>query len=329
MERTKPWDAVVIGGGIAGLSGAIYLARARRRTLVIDHGKSMARWVPDVENYLGFPKGIEGAELLRLGRKQARHYGAEFVEDTITTLRREPDGLFQAVGERGVYGGRRALLTTGLRHLPPEIPGVSDCLGQSMFFCKHCDAVRCEGKRIGIFGWNDEAVEYALGMLLHSPCVFIFQNDHAAQWSSEHARWLTEYEIPIYPERVVDVHHARGQVRWLELATGARVELDALFTTRGDVYHNHLARQAGAETDPEGQVRVNQSMETNVRGLYAAGCVTPANCQMIIAAGDGATAAQAMNRSLFDEDLATHSLHRYRVQQLYHGKTEPTIVEAP
>lgn len=325
MQRSKPWDAVIIGGGISGLSAAIYLARAKRETLIIDSGKSLARWVPDVENYLGFPSGIEGKELLALGHKQAAHYGAEFVEDTVEELRRAPNNVFQAVGREHVYEARRVLLATGVYHLPPDIPGVRECLGHSLFFCKDCDGFRCEGKRIGIFGWNDEAVEYALGMLLYSPCVFVFQNGHEPHWSARHEQWLREYEIPVYPDKVIDVHHHDGNVRWLELDSGVRVELDALFTTRGDVYHNKLAQQAGAQTCETGEVRVNHRMQTTVRGLYAAGCVTPANCQMIIAAGDGATAAQAINRSLFEEDLETHSLHRYRAQQLEQFETEPPV----
>jgi thioredoxin reductase (NADPH) len=325
MERSKPWDAIIIGGGLAGLSAAIYLARARRETLVIDGGKSLAEWVPDVENYLGFPRGIAGEELLTRGRKQAQKYGAEFVDDSIEELRHAPRNVFQAVGKQEVYESRRVLLATGICHLPPDIPGVRECLGHSMFFCKDCDGCRCEDKRIGIFGWNNEAVEYALAMLLYSPCVFIFRNGHESQWSARHDQWLREYEIPVYSEKVIDVHHKSGGVQWLELEGDVRVELDALFTVRGDVYHNKLARQVGADTNPEGDVVVDERMQTTVPGLFAAGCVTPANCQMIIAAGQGATAAQAINRNLFEEDLETHSLHRYRRNQLEHCETEPPV----
>jgi thioredoxin reductase (NADPH) len=103
------------------------------------------------------------------------------------------------------------------------------------------------------------------------------------------------------------------------------VEVNALFTTRGDVFYNKLARKLGAEVDNEGQIRVNADMATSVRGLYAAGCVTPANCQMIIAAGDGARAAQAINCDLFEESLATHHLRRLRRQQLATTETEPVV----
>lgn len=327
MGQNKPWDAVIIGGGLAGLSAAIYLARAQRSTLVVDDGKSMARWEPEVQNYLGFPQGIAGDELLARGKEHARHYGAEFAEDHIEELVRSGK-LFRAQGKQGEYEARRVLLATGIYHLPPDIPGVSECLGHSMFFCKDCDGVRCDGKRIGILGWNDEAVEYALGMLLHSPCVFVFLNGHEPQWDAQHAQWLTEYEIPVYREKVIDVHHLCRSVKWLELDCEVRVELDALFTTRGDIYHNKLARQIGAGTK-DGEVLVSECMETTAPGFYAAGCVTPANCQMIIAAGEGATAAQAINRSLFEESLQTHSLHRYRSKQLANCETEPTVEPVP
>jgi thioredoxin reductase (NADPH) len=194
-----------------------------------------------------------------------------------------------------------------------------------MFFCKDCDGVRCEGKRIGVFGWNNEAAEYALAMLVYSPCVFIFQNGHEANWNDRYEQWLREYEIPVYTEKVVDVHHLDGEVQWLELETQMRVELDALFTTRGDVFLNKLARQVGAETNERGEIIVSQCMETTVPGLYAAGCVTPANCQMIIAAGTARQAAQAINRNLFEESLETHALHRHRARQLETSETEPPV----
>lgn len=324
-QQNRPWDAVIVGGGLSGLSAAIYLARAERKVLVVDSGKSMARWEPDVQNYLGFPGGIGGQELLSRGREQAENFGAEFVDDTIGELRHGPANLFHLLGPNRTYEARRVLIATGIFHLPPEIHGVSECLGHSMFFCKDCDGFRCRDKTIGVFGWNNEAVEYALAMIVYSPCVFLFLNGHAPRWSGQHERWLRDYEIPIYSENVVDLHHVDGQLLWLELDNGNRVELEALFTTRGDVYNNKIARQIGAETNDDGEIVVDASMQTTVHGVYASGCVTPANCQMIIAAGQGAVAGQAINRSLFEESLATHSLHRYRSRQLQTEETEPRV----
>jgi thioredoxin reductase (NADPH) len=217
------------------------------------------------------------------------------------------------------------LLATGIFHKPPAIPGIKPCLGHSLFFCKDCDGYRVQGEDLGIYGWNNEAVEYALGMLLYSSCVFILTDGHDPKWDRAHSRWVREHKIPIYHQRIVRVERNETKLRSLILNDSTRVVLDALFTTRGDIYFNKIARKLGARVDAEGQICVDLSMRTSVKGLYAAGCVTPANCQMIIAAGQGATAAQTINRDLFATSLRTHSLRRFRGHQLSKQPTRPEI----
>ncbi len=319
MEK---WDVIVVGGGIAGLSAAIYLGRAQRHTLVIDAGHSMAKWEPLVENYLGFPKGVDGGELLKSGRTQAKKHEVAFAEDQIEEMEATKDG-FRLQGQNGAYSCHRVLLATGIFHIPPDIPGVKECLGHSMFFCKDCDGYRVRGKAIAVIGRNNETVEYALGLLHYSSCVVVATNGEKISWDAQHAEWLKEYEIPVYPDRITDCHHHECQVRGLVLADGREVKIDNIFTTRGDIFHTELAEKAGAKLDEEGQIAVDHCLRTSVPGLYAAGCVTPANCQMIIAAGQGATAAQAINRDLFEESLRSHKLRRFREQQLRHEITEP------
>ena len=322
LDDSQTREVIVIGGGIAGLSAAIYLGRAQRDTLVIDSGHSMAKWEPMVANYLGFPKGVGGEDLLKKGRRQAERYEVKFAADEIKVISAR-DSVFVLKGMKKTYRTSRLLLATGIFHLPPEIPAVEECLGHSMFFCKDCDGYRVREKRIAIFGANNEAVEYALGMLHYSACVIVATNGKKICWAKKHARWLTEYEIPVERKRVGKVAHRKGKIQALEFAGGKRVEIDYIFTTRGDILHARLAKRLGAKLDDEGQVKVDQRMRTTVKGLYAAGCVTPANCQMIIAAGQGAAAAQAINRDLFEESLKNHSLRRFRGIQLAEEKTVP------
>src|SRR4051794_11788906 len=192
-------EVIVIGGGIAGLSAAIYLGRAQRDALGIDSGHSMAKWEPIVGNYLGFPDGVSGEDLLKFGRKQAEAHDVRFADDEIREIKPQ-DGEFILRGKAREYRTKRLLLATGIFHLPPEIPGVKECLGHSMFFCKDCDGFRVREKRIAICGANDEAVEYALGMLLYSACVVIATNGEIPHWSRQHSQWLEEYEIPVHEE---------------------------------------------------------------------------------------------------------------------------------
>ncbi len=113
----------------------------------------------------------------------------------------------------------------------------------------------------------------------------------------------------------------------MTFALGELEQVDAIFTTRGDIPHSGLATGIGASVDPEGQIIVDERLRTNVPGLYAAGCVTPANCQMIIAAGQGAIAAQAINRDLFEESLRQHTLPRFGEQTPEKRKCEQDYVD--
>jgi thioredoxin reductase (NADPH) len=308
-------DVIIIGGGIAGLSAAIYLGRARRDTLVIDSGHSMAKWEPKVENYLGFPESIAGEELLKRGGKQAKHCAIKFARDEIVSVKSK-GGLFVLSGKKAKYRAKRLLLATGIFHIPPKIPGVRECLGRSMFFCKDCDGMRVRGKHLAIIGANEEAIEYALGMLCYSPRVIVTTNGEQPRWSRQHRKWLDEYEIPVHQEPITKLEHHHGKIRGLVFKGGGRAKIDCIFTTRGDVFHTKLAKQLGARLDDDGEIKVDLCMRTSVPGFYAAGCVTPANCQMIIAAGQGAAAAQAINRDLFETALRDHELRRFREMQL-------------
>ncbi|MBC8094187.1 MAG: NAD(P)/FAD-dependent oxidoreductase [Akkermansiaceae bacterium] len=318
-------QVIIVGGGLAGLSAAIYLGRAKRETLCIDSGKSMARWEPDVQNYLGFPKGIDGEELLRLGKEQARRYHVRFKRDEILETKRSKDKTFLLKGAKATYECQRLLLATGIFHIPPDIPGIKPCLGHSLFFCKDCDGYRVHGKAVAVYGWANEAVEYALGMLYYSACVAIVTDGHEPRWDKQHARWIREYKIPVYLRQIVGLSRKETRLEALRFSEGTGLVIEALFTTRGDIYYNKLAQHLGAKINPDGEIVVDGDMRTTIPGLYAAGCVTPANCQMIIAAGQGATAAQAINRDLFVESLVSHSLRRVRERQMRKEKTRPVL----
>ena len=302
-------EVIIIGGGLAGLSAALYLGRSRRDTLLIHSGRSMAKWEAEVQNYLGFPDGIAGADLLDRGTEQAVRFKVEVAEDEVQSVMIKGE-TFHIQGRQCSYDAKRVLIATGLTHLPPDVPGVKECVGKSLFFCKDCDAYRLQGQRLVIIGRNNEAVDYALGMLLFTSRVTLALNGKEASWDQDHAGWLEEYQIPVRQDAILALEHEEGRLRTLTFARGESAQMDAIFTTRGDVPHSALAVGVGALLDAEGQIIVDERLRTSVPGLYAAGCVTPANCQMIIAAGQGAIAAQAINRDLFEESLRRHTLPR-------------------
>jgi thioredoxin reductase (NADPH) len=182
------------------------------------------------------------------------------------------------------------------------------------------------GKKIVILGRNDDAVEYALAMMAYSPKVMIATNAEAIVWDDDHAAWVAQHQIPVLEGRIVAIEHVDREIQALCFEGDRRVAADVAFTTRGDVYHNHLALTLGAEIDDEGQVLVDHQGQTTVPGLYAAGCLTPANCQAIVAAGQGTIAAQAINRAIFEEDLLLGRLKRFREVQIARGDTLPEVL---
>jgi thioredoxin reductase (NADPH) len=151
-------------------------------------------------------------------------------------------------------------------------------------------------------------------MLAFSPAVIVLTDGREPAWDRAWQDALEEYGIPVYCGVVKTLEHRDGRLEAVSVQD-ERMPLDALFATRGDVYHTDLAVGLGAEEDEEGQLIVGGDMRTTVPGLYAAGCVTPANCQMIVAAGQGAAAAQAIDRDLFDEALRGHKLPRAEIRR--------------
>jgi thioredoxin reductase (NADPH) len=170
-----------------------------------------------------------------------------------------------------------------------------------------------QGKRIAIYGRRNEAARYALAMLSFSSCITIVTDGKNPAWDDAWQMSLEECGVPVRREPIRELAHRHGRLQKVLFEGGADCEVDAMFTTRGDVFHTALAQALGAAEDEEGQLVVDADMRTTVPGLYAAGCVTPANCQMIIAAGQGATAAQAIDRDLFDESLRRHELPRFAI----------------
>jgi thioredoxin reductase (NADPH) len=324
----KDWDAIIIGGGIAGLSAAIYLGRAMRRALVLDAEESLACWEPEVQNYFGFPDGIDGRKLLKRGREQAKKFGAEILVDEVETARIANSEII-VHGRHVQFRAKRLLIATGLYHLPPKFAGVNECIGHSLFFCKDCDGYKVRDKAIAVVGRNNEAVEYALGLTIYSPTVIIATNGEKPLWDEQHSAWIEEYQIPIYSSPILEIEHKRGHCSAMHFEDQKTARLDFIFTTRGDIYYNQIAKQLGVNLDQDGQIIVDRCQQTNIPNVYAAGCITQANCQMIIAAGHGAAAAQAINRSLFEESLANHSLKRCRAEQIRSESTEPEVVQTP
>jgi thioredoxin reductase (NADPH) len=148
----KAFDCVVIGAGPAGLTAAIYLARFRRRLLVVDAAESRAEWIPRSHNHTGFPDGVSGVELLRRMRLQAERYGARIQRGSIEALIREGDG-FMARGSGLEISAGTILIATGVVDTPPAIPDARNAVRRGLLrFCPICDGYEVIDKRLAVIG---------------------------------------------------------------------------------------------------------------------------------------------------------------------------------
>ena len=308
MDVNQPltlYDALVIGGGPAGLSAAGYLARACRSVVVVDCKRpGRSDYAQVNHNYLGFPEGIAAVELSARGREQAVRFGVRFYEAEVARLR-EVDGVFEAEAPGGlVLHGRAIVLATGVNDRWPEFPGYEEFVGRTMHWCIVCDGFEMQGKRVIVVGNDEETAQTACQMLRFTDKVTILTNDGSLGLPPQIVRHLDERGIRVVVGRIAGARaKERGVFEVVELEGGGEIELDHLFSHQGSDPNSALARSLGVELSGGGYVRVDTEGRTSVAGVYAAGDVTRLfSHQIATAVHEGATAANALNHYLFEKD---------------------------
>lgn len=296
----KVYDSVIIGGGFAGLSAAIYLGRFNRSVVVIDNESGRWNTFEVNENYLGFPKGIKSRELRERGIEQAQEFGAEFVIDTITEIKKE-DSLFVSSGNKN-YRSKTIILATGVHDLFPHFNKWAECLGRSLFWCITCDGYKAINKKVLIIGKNDDAAETAMQFLEYTKDIVVLTNceEKECQVSDEFLDRFRKADIKIMFGNIKDVEGSRGYVSKVITDKGEEIPVDLIFNQQGAVPKSDLAKQLGVEVDRKGYIKTDNDQRTNILKVYAAGDVTKAFAhQTVTAAHEGSMAAQAANYDLY------------------------------
>jgi thioredoxin reductase len=291
------YDAIIIGGGPAGLTCAIFLARYRRPVLVLDDGRPRNAATHGIHGFLG-QHGIEPRELLERGRAEARESGAEIVEERATKIEQNAD-VFEVTTARGVFCARRIVLAYGVRDTLPDIPEIESYYGLTVHHCPDCDGFECSDQRIGVIGWGKKVVGLALKLLQWSDDVAVFTHGHAREWDEEeHSKLLAE-RVDVIDDKIVALDGENGVVKGVVLDTGERVAAQRLFFNIKVERSCALAEELGCEVDPDKpNVVVDPHRQTTVEGVWAVGDLVEGSQLAITAAADGAIAAIAINKSL-------------------------------
>lgn len=305
LPEEEPYDVVIIGGGPAGLSAAIYAARAKLRTVVLDkHPKAGALGMTSrIENYPGIPQPISGAELLDILRQQAMQFGAEYVQAQVTSVDVRKD-LKEIVSSDGTFYGRTVIIATGAMGHKPSIPGEAKLVGKGVSYCAVCDAPFFAGKEVAVIGDNDEAMDELAFVSRFAKTVYLIsphRESKASREAVERARLLANV-VWLLGTRVITIE---GK----EKVTGIVVERDGkregllvsgvfiyLIGTRPvtDFLNGQLA------LTPQGCIKVDpETKMTSVPGVFAVGDVTCKEIrQAVIAAAEGAIAALEADKFL-------------------------------
>ncbi|HEX6218464.1 MAG TPA: NAD(P)/FAD-dependent oxidoreductase [Sphingomicrobium sp.] len=300
MATDKPLECLIVGGGPAGLTAAIYLARFHLDILVVDEGKSRAAMIPCTHNHAGYPDGIKGTELLDLMRTQAQKYRAKIVTDRVTKLEREDKtGLFTATWGAGSATSRAILLATGVTNRrPPMDEELHDqALARGLIrYCPICDGYEVTDKKVGVIGSDSHGVAEAIFLRGYTADVTLIAPDKALSLSAEDWERLNEADIDAVdgPAQAVAI---TDDCITVDTAEGHHT-FDSVYPALGSDTHVSLAEQLGARLNEQGCIGVDAHQRTSVEGLYAAGDVVIGLDQISHAMGEGGVAATTIRNDL-------------------------------
>ena len=292
-------DCLVVGGGPAGLTAAIYLARFRRNFQVVDAGASRAAWIPCSHNHPGFPDGIRGTELLERMRAQVARYGARIVAGEVSRLERLSDGTFFASTTAGALRADTVVLATGVEDIEPELPDFDHAVLRGVVrHCPICDAFEIIGRKVAIIGYGKCRIREALLLRVYTADLTLLTLGKELDVPPHELDLLREAGIRVLDEPVADIAVEGDGVTAWRMKSGKAHRFDSLYTALGLRIRSKLATELGADHDEAGAVIVDPHQRTSVRGLYAAGDVVSGLTQISVAMGQAAVAATAINNSL-------------------------------
>jgi thioredoxin reductase len=298
----KVEDVIIVGGGPAGLNAALILGRCRRRVLVVDSGKPRNAVSRGVHGFLT-RDGELPSEMRRIGREQLAPYASvEIREAEIVGARCHGEWFEVTESEGERFSARKLLLATGLLDDLPEIPGFAELYGNGVYTCPYCDGWEHRDRPIAVYGPGERCLGLALEMTLWSRDMVLL-TDGPADLSDEDRARLDGLGIRMLEDKVARLEGDERGLRRIHFEGRPPIEREALFLNYGEREGSNLVRMVGCELTDKGTVETRSYERTNVRGLYVAGDASRRVQFAIVAAGEGAMAAFAINNEMLKEDL--------------------------
>ncbi|MDN3027786.1 NAD(P)/FAD-dependent oxidoreductase [Streptomyces sp. S.PB5] len=310
-ETPETYEVIVIGGGAAGLSAALVLGRARRRTLVIDAGEPRNAPAAHMQGYLT-RDGMPPAEFLAIGREEIARYGVELVEDRAVDVTRESseestEDFDVALASGRTVRARRLVVATGLKDELPDVPGVAERFGRDVLHCPYCHGWEVRDQAFGVLATTPLSVHQALMVSQWSKDVTLFLHTVTeADLSADDVRRLAAAGVRVVPGEVEGLRIEDDRLTGVRLADGSVHAREALFLAPRPVPQTGLLEKLGAEftQTPFGAYPVvDPTGLTSVPGVWAVGNAMGFAEQVINAAAGGYRAGATINGELLMTDL--------------------------
>lgn len=282
------YESLVIGGGPAGMTAALYTTRLGHNTLIINAGGGRAAMMKDTHNVIGIPEDTSGIEFIQTGWEQLDEYGTDQVRDKVVSAEQISDEEFRVQTSNGdTYTTENIVLATGFSDETPDPP--LPPTGRGLHYCLHCDAYMFRDESVYVMGYGEGAAHVAMIMLNFTDEVDLLTRGDSIEWSDKTDELLRAHPIDIIHEDIVGIEKDDdGWLKALEFEDGSIRQYRGGFAMYGSNYHTELATQLGCELNEDGTIAVDDSNQSSISGVYAVGDITSGHNQIPVALGEGA-----------------------------------------
>lgn len=300
MEENEIFDVIIIGGSYAGLSAALSLGRAGRLVLVIDSGEPCNSKTSHAHNFLT-NDGSKPDTIRNIAREQVLCYPTVFFLDGLALHVAPVGNKFEvATKKKQVFTAKKILFATGIKDTIPITPGFDDCWGISILHCPYCHGYEYKNKKIGIWANADMGYEMAKMLSQWTNNLTLFTNG-TSTLTPEEVNSLNRNDITVVENCIEAIEHDNGKIIRIHFEDTQPEDIDAIFTQLAFIQHCDIPAALGCEFTDKGFLKVDRTMQTTVKGIYAAGdCLTHFR-SVANAVAQGNKAGATINRQLVEE----------------------------
>ncbi|MEM4152531.1 MAG: thioredoxin-disulfide reductase [Candidatus Pacearchaeota archaeon] len=288
--RFEIYDLIIIGSGPAGLTAAIYATRYKLKTLVITKGLGLAFYAHKIENYPGFPN-ISGMELLKRIEDQAKTFNIRIIKEEVKEIKKRK--YFLVVTGNKIYKTKTIILASGTERKKLNIPNEEKFIGKGVSYCATCDAPLFKNKIVAVIGGGNSAVMSALLLAEYAKKIYlIYRGKELKAEPIQIERLKKNKKIKILYNSGIKEIKGKNFVESIILNNKKKLNVQGIFIEIGNVPVTYFLKKIPIQKDKEGFILTNQAMETNIKGIFAAGDIRKKTLRQIVtAASDGAIAA--------------------------------------